>query len=143
MKKLAMMFLLGLILAGCGAGAPTATPAGTAGPQQTPQAAGLGAVQGVLVDEQGAPIEGVGVYVAKISVDGIISFSPEADPRAITDAEGRFTIANVAPATYAMAYWTPGPSGLIYDPAKPDLAVQVEVRAEETASAGSLKIKRP
>jgi hypothetical protein len=146
MKKLVMMVLLGLILAGCSSATPTATPAGpvgTAGPQLTPLAPGMGVVQGVVVDENNAPIEGLAIYVAKISADGVISYSPEADPRGMTDAEGRFTIVNVAPATYAMAYWTPGPAALILTPDNPDEVVKVEVQADQTSSAGTLKIKRP
>jgi hypothetical protein len=147
MKKLVMMVLLGLILAGCGSSASsTATPAGpvgTAAPQLTPLAPGMGVVEGVVVDENNAPIEGLAIYVAKISTDGVISYSPEADPRGFTNAEGRFTIVNVAPATYAMAYWTPGPAALILNPDNPDEVVKVEVQADQTSSTGTLKIKRP
>jgi hypothetical protein len=146
MKKLVMMVLLGLILAGCSSATPTATPAGpvgTAAPQLTPLAPGMGMVQGVVVDESNAPIEGVAIYVAKISVDGVISYSPEADPRGIADAEGRFTINNVAPGTYAMAYWTPGPAGMVLNPANKDEVVKVEVQADQTSSVGTLQIPRP
>ncbi|HYF63445.1 MAG TPA: hypothetical protein VD886_11565 [Herpetosiphonaceae bacterium] len=150
MKNLVMLMLVALALVACSSTTPTATPAAPAGdpaqntaPQETPQMPGMGAVEGVLLDQEGKPIEGVGVYVAKISVDGVISYSPEADPRDITDAEGRFRIPNIAPATYALAYWTPGPTGLIYDPANPQFAVQVEVKADETTNSGSHKIQRP
>ena len=152
MKNLFVVVLVSLVLAGCSTSSAEPTPtlppvpadaASTAVPQLTPQLPGMGAVEGIVIDEADLPIEGLGIYVAKISVDNIISYSPEADPRGITDAAGRFTISNVAPGTYALAYWTPGPTGLFTDPTNPDALITVEVRADETTPAGSLKIKRP
>jgi hypothetical protein len=152
MKNLLLVMLASVVLAGCSASSakPTPTPppvpadaAGTAVPQLTPQLPGMGSVEGIVIDEADLPIEGLGIYVAKVSVDNVISYSPEADPRGISDAAGRFTIRNVEPGTYAMAYWTPGPAGLFMSPSNPNNAITIEVRADETTQAGSLKIKRP
>jgi hypothetical protein len=152
MKNLLMVMLVSVVLAGCSTSSADPTPtlppvpadaASTAVPQITPQLPGMGNVEGIVIDEADLPIEGLGIYVAKISVDNMISYSPEADPRGLTDAAGRFTISNVQPGTYALAYWTPGPTGLFMSPANPDNAITIEVRADETTQVGNLKIKRP
>lgn len=148
MKKLVIMVLVSLMLAACGSTNQQATPSlpPSAPNNLLPEptvAPGTGKVEGVLLDEANAPIEGLAIYVAKISVDGVISYSPEADPYGVTDAQGRFVIFNVPPGTYAMAYWSPGPSGLISDPADISAPAKVEVRDGETTTIGPLKIKRP
>ena len=145
MKKFLLMVLVGLALAGCGSAkqsGPTAVPGEPTVPPPvlTP---GTGMVDGVVVDMENKPIEGVGIFVAKISVDNIISFSPEADERGMADAQGRFTIVNVPPGPYALAYWTPGLNGLIDDPKNPGKTIRVDVVDGQTISVGTIKIPRP
>jgi hypothetical protein len=144
MQRLLTILLLAITLVGCGT-----TQTSTSQPpiSQTPifveTQPGTGIITGVMLDENDTPIEGLGVYVATIEGEAVIGFSLNNAPRGITDSAGAFAIPNIQPGTYALAYWTPGMSGIIGDPKGAEQPVKVTVVADQTVSAGNLKINRP
>lgn len=137
MQRFLITLLLVTLLISCGT---SQSPQTTVVVQTKP---GTGIITGTMLDENDAPIEGLGVYVATIEGDGVIGFSVNNAPRGITESNGTFIIPDIQPGTYSLAYWTPGPSGLIGDPKGIDQPVKVTVTVGQTVSAGNLIIQRP
>ena len=117
--------------------------------QQSRRDTANGAITGVLVDENNQPISDIGVFLADLTEgpngEGkIITFQLGTSKRGITDAEGKFTIEDIAPASYSLAIWTPSQSMLIPESEGTDgSAILVEVEAGRTTDVGTLQINRP
>lgn len=126
-----------------GPAVPTATSA-VPRPDST-----TGSVVGVLVDNDGKPIDDIGVFVANLA-DGpqpgskMITFQIGSSKRAITDADGRFVINGVAPGSYSLVIWTPTETLTIPPPGgDPGSAILVDVKAGQITDLGRLSSKRP
>jgi hypothetical protein len=152
-----------VLLCGCTVLSPT-SPASTASSSVSPSPATSeqinteqpakrgntgGIITGVLLDEESEPISDLGVFLADLT-DGpegeskIITFQLGSSKRGVTDAQGRFIIEDVMPASYSLAIWTPSQSVLIPEPGSTDgNAILVEVETGKTVDVGMLKIKRP
>jgi hypothetical protein len=108
-----------------------------------------GAITGVLLDTEGQPISGLGVFLADLT-DGpepgtnIITYQLASSKRGSTDDRGRFVINDVEPNSYSLAVWTPSYSGLIPEPGSAEgSAILLEVEAGEVTDVGTLEIERP
>jgi hypothetical protein len=104
----------------------------------------MGTVTGILYDDvDRRPLSDRVLYLAglleplqegKLSVAAL---DPASDPRAITDASGRFTFTNIKPGTYALAFATPTGTVLIVDP-KTEREIVFSVEAGGTVDLGTI-----
>lgn len=145
MYKHYFLFGLLLILSGCTISAPASSSSG----QQMTATGNNGVITGILLDQQGAPISDLGVFVATLT-DGpnnqgkIISFQPTTAKQGVTDKQGKFVIREVPPGSYSLAVWTPTQNMLLPDANQgPGSAVLVEVKSGKVIDVGTVKIKRP
>lgn len=158
----ALILVLAVLLYGCSASpnAPATTaPAGepaTPGAEAPTQPQPLkvtnssGAITGVLLDEQGAPVTDLAVFLADL-VDGpqpgskMITFQLGSSKRGPTDAQGNFAIDDIKPGSYTLVIYTPGGGSTPIPPpgGAPGSAILVEVKAGQTVDLGKLQVKRP
>ncbi len=137
--------LLLVAVVGC-AGQPAPSPTPAAGvPTTIPTSLPTkGIVTGVLYDDvDRRPLSDHVLYLAvllkpleagKLSVAAL---DPTADPRAVSDAEGKFTFTNIEPGTYALAFATPTGTALIIDP-KTEKEIVFTVEAGGTVDLGTI-----
>jgi hypothetical protein len=94
---------------------PTVTPMPTVTPEPVPTitiptpSVGLGVVRGWLIQETGQPIGNTQVRLGDIvwfegqeGQDGLVISERSRAPQTISDAQGRFVIADVSPGTYGL-----------------------------------------
>lgn len=106
----------------------------------------MGTVTGLLIEE--TTQESLGdyvLYLAKMletSSEGlsVAALDATTDPRAATDAAGKFTFVNVPPESYALALLTPTGAALITD-ARTDKEVIFSVEAGETVDLGPVYVQ--
>jgi hypothetical protein len=121
---------------------PTPVPA-TPMPTSLPD---MGTVTGLLVEETTQePLGDYVLYLAKMlksSSEGlsVAALDATADPRAVTNAAGKFVFVNVAPESYALALLTPTGPALIKD-AKTEKEVLLSVEAGETVDLGPVYVQ--
>ncbi len=145
-RGLLVAFLL--LLTACSPLSPTSTVATTT-TQPGSAAAGTGKIVGVLLDEAGEPISGLGVFLADVSQgpepnSNIVSFRLQSSKQAITDEQGKFLLEEVPAGLYSLAVWTPNSSMLIPQPGSAEgSAIEVTVEPQRVTDVGSLKIRRP
>lgn len=137
-KKLCVVSLLILIIAGCGTrpssqstpsptpvpSLPGPTPTSTV-PSPTPVPTPLrtkGAITGRLIGrESGRPEEGLVVYLGEVTYleptpIPVIAMKQQTSPHTGTDDSGHFAFLDLDPGTYALILWTPMNSVVINDP---------------------------
>ena len=127
---------------------PSPTPSPTEVPA-TPMPTSLptmGTVTGLLVDEATQkPLGDRVLYLAKMlktSSEGmsVAALDATTDPRATTDAAGKFTFVNVPPESYALALLTPiGPA--VFKEAKTEKEVIFSVEAGDTVDLGPVYVQ--
>jgi hypothetical protein len=106
----------------------------------------MGTVTGLLIEETTQePLGDYVLYLAKIlkpSGEGlsVAALDATSDPRATTDAAGKFTFINVPPESYALALLLPTGPALIKD-AKTEREVVFSVEGGETADLGSVYVQ--
>jgi len=106
----------------------------------------MGTVTGLLIEETTRePLDDHVLYLAKIlttSSEGlsVTALDATTDPRAITDAAGKFTFVNVPPESYALALLIPTGPALITD-AKTEKEVLFSVEAGETVDLGPVYVQ--
>jgi len=106
----------------------------------------MGTVTGLLIEETAQePLGDYVLYLAKMlkpSGEGlsVAALDATADPRATTDAAGKFTFINVAPESYALALLLPTGPALITD-AKTEKEVIFSVEAGETVDLGPVYVQ--
>lgn len=118
---------------------PLAAP--TVLPNETPLESGTGAVTAELHRLDGTTMKGILIYAAFIeNRDGVrlSAVDPLLDPKAETDAEGRFVIRNLKPGEYALA--TQSPVGIIMPHGPQGKAVLYQVEAGKTTDLGRLDV---
>lgn len=126
---------------------PTNTTSPTIDAQQLISSS-TGAIEGVLLDLDGNPISGIGVFLAMITPGPtpetpIISFTLNS-PSSGTNRQGRFVIGNIPPGTYSLAVWTPATTTLIPTPGgEAGSAIKVEVVNNQVTNIGEARIRRP
>lgn len=127
---------------------PSATPFPTEVPA-TPTPTSLptmGTVTGLLIEETTQePLGDYVLYLAKMlkpSSEGlsVAALDATADPRASTDAAGKFVFVNVPPESYALALLTPTGPALIKD-AKTEKEVLLSVEAGQTVDLGPVYVQ--
>jgi hypothetical protein len=89
----------------------------------------------------GTPVKGIIVYPALIEQREdvrLASVDPLTDPRAVTDAEGRFQVINLKPGEYALAMQSP--VGIIMPYNSEGQIVTFELTADATTELGNLPV---
>ncbi|MBL7183680.1 MAG: hypothetical protein ISS50_04430 [Anaerolineae bacterium] len=125
---------------------PTATPTHVPPTPMPTSLPTMGTVTGLLIEETTRePLDDHVLYLAKIlttSSEGLSVTALDAtiDPRATTDAAGKFTFVNVPPESYALALLIPTGPALITD-AKTEKGVLFSVEAGETVDLGSVYVQ--
>lgn len=118
---------------------PLPLPVGAA--TKMPHTSGMGAVSGDLERFDGTPLRGILVYVAFIEERNgmrLASVDPLLDAHSVTDAQGYFSLDNLAPGEYALA--TQSPVGIIMPHNAAGEIVKLTIEADGEIALGRLAV---
>lgn len=107
----------------------------------TPEA-GTGTITGIIVNQNGEPMQGLTIYLG--TFDGtLIEISMRNSPRTITNSDGRFIFENIPPtdpdARYAIGIMVGADNGKIINKPGTDHTLTFDIKGGDIVDLGELK----